>query len=713
MNRNEIIEKRIDDLMSQMTLKEKIGQLNQISATTETEALPEQIRNGSVGSLIMAGTCFAGSEEGSIGSVKYYENLQRIAIEESRLGIPLIFGRDVIHGHHTVFPVPLAMAASFDDELIKTAYRDTARESALDHVHWAFTPMLDLSRDPRWGRCIEGPGEDPYLGTRMAKAIVEGLQGDDLSAEDCIAACAKHYIGYGASEAGRDYYHTEISETALYNFYLPAFRAAVRSGVQTVMNSFNEINGQPVASSKHLLTDVLRGELGFNGFVISDWGAIRQLINHGVAADDKQAAELAFNAGLDMDMVDRCYINYLEQLIGEGKISTETLDVSVRNVLRVKFKLGLFEHPYAPHYKIDKAMHLEHARTLAAECMVLLKNNNNVLPLSPDEKIALAGPMAAIQESHLGAWCLDGEIDKISTIENAMKQYGGENVVMHHAWLPDRQLISPWQHDTYVLCLGESRLMSGENHCLADIRVPDYQIEFARRAKMEHKKVVAVLCFARPVALQELEPYCDAILYAWHSGTEAGNAIADVLYGKVNPGGKLPMTLPRATGQIPIYYNHMPAARVCNGYYGQGRNYHDLPGSPMYPFGFGLSYTDFALQDIKVMQNTIGIKDLLNGKSFTVTANVKNIGRAAGHETVQLYIRDEIASMVRPMRELKGYRKVYLNPGESCQVEFNLGFEELSFFNAECKQVIESGDFTVYLGTDCKTKNALKITVAD
>ena len=713
MNRNEIIEKRIDDLMSQMTLKEKIGQLNQISATTETEALPEQIRNGSVGSLIMAGTCFAGSEEGSIGSVKYYENLQRIAIEESRLGIPLIFGRDVIHGHHTVFPVPLAMAASFDDELIKTAYRDTARESALDHVHWAFTPMLDLSRDPRWGRCIEGPGEDPYLGTRMAKAIVEGLQGDDLSAEDCIAACAKHYIGYGASEAGRDYYHTEISETALYNFYLPAFRAAVRSGVQTVMNSFNEINGQPVASSKHLLTDVLRGELGFNGFVISDWGAIRQLINHGVAADDKQAAELAFNAGLDMDMVDRCYINYLEQLIGEGKISTETLDVSVRNVLRVKFKLGLFEHPYAPHYKIDKAMHLEHARTLAAECMVLLKNNNNVLPLSPDEKIALAGPMAAIQESHLGAWCLDGEIDKISTIENAMKQYGGENVVMHHAWLPDRQLISPWQHDTYVLCLGESRLMSGENHCLADIRVPDYQIEFARRAKMEHKKVVAVLCFARPVALQELEPYCDAILYAWHSGTEAGNAIADVLYGKVNPGGKLPMTLPRATGQIPIYYNHMPAARVCNGYYGQGRNYHDLPGSPMYPFGFGLSYTDFALQDIKVMQNTIGIKDLLNGKSFTVTANVKNIGRAAGHETVQLYIRDEIASMVRPMRELKDYRKVYLNPGESCQVEFNLGFEELSFFNAECKQVIESGDFTVYLGTDCKTKNALKITVAD
>ncbi len=713
MNKNEMIEKRIDDLMSQMTLKEKIGQLNQISATTETEALPEQIRNGSVGSLIMAGTCFAGSEEGSIGSVKYYENLQRIAIEESRLGIPLIFGRDVIHGHHTVFPVPLAMAASFDDGLIKTAYRDTAREAALDHVHWAFTPMLDLSRDPRWGRCIEGPGEDSYLGTRMAKAIVEGLQGDDLSAEDCIAACAKHYIGYGASEAGRDYYHTEISESALYNFYLPAFRAAVRSGVQTVMNSFNEINGQPVASSKHLLTDVLRGELGFNGFVISDWGAIRQLINHGVAADDKQAAELAFNAGLDMDMVDRCYINYLEQLIGEGKISTETLDVSVRNVLRVKFKLGLFEHPYAPHYKIDKAMHLEHARTLAAECMVLLKNNNNVLPLSPDEKIALAGPMAAIQESHLGAWCLDGEISEISTIENAMKQYGGENVVMHHAWLPDRQLISPWQHDTYVLCLGESRLMSGENHCLADIRVPDYQIEFARRAKMEHKKVVAVLCFARPVALQELEPYCDAILYAWHSGTEAGNAIADVLYGKVNPGGKLPMTLPRATGQIPIYYNHMPAARVCNGYYGQGRNYHDLPGSPMYPFGFGLSYTDFALQDIKVLQNTIGIRDLLNGKSFTVTATVKNIGRAAGHETVQLYIRDEIASMVRPMRELKGYQKVYLNPGESCLVEFNLGFEELSFFNAECKQVIESGNFTVYLGTDCKTKNALKITVAD
>lgn len=711
MEQNKAIEKRIDDLMAKMTLAEKIGQLNQVSATADREALPEQIRSGKVGSLIMANTCFAGSEEGRVETVNYYQNLQRIAVEETRLGIPLIFGRDVIHGHNTVFPVPLAMAASFNDELVQTAYRDTAREAALDHVHWTFTPMLDLSRDPRWGRCIEGPGEDPYLGARMAKAIVEGIQGNNLSAEDCIAACAKHYIGYGASEGGRDYHHTEISEPALHNFYLPAFRAAVQAGVQTVMNSFNEINGQPVASSKHLLTDVLRGELGFDGFVISDWCAIRQLMNHGVAKDEKQCAELALNAGLDMDMIDRCYIHYLEQLIAEGKVSEKTLNTAVRNVLRVKFRLGLFEHPYAPHYKIDTNLHRRHARELAAQGMVLLKNQNNALPLAADERVALAGPMAAMQESHLGAWCLDGVIEEVVSIEQGMKQYGGDRVVKHHTWLPDRQLINPWEHDTYVICLGESRYMSGENHCVTEIAVPDYQIVFAKRAKMEGKKVVAVLCFARPVALQELEPYCDAILYAWHSGSEAGNAIADVLYGKVNPGGKLPMTLPRATGQIPTYYNHFKAGRDCNSYYGQGRSYHDLTGRPMYPFGFGLSYTDFEIASIQADRAALTLEELKNGQSFTVTATVKNTGKLPGHETVQLYVRDDVASMVRPMKELKGYQKVYLAPGESQTVQFHLTFEELSFFNAQLEKVVEPGEFILYLGNNCLAKESLKISV--
>ena len=476
MSENAALEKQVNELLAKMTLTEKIGQLNQVSATAEPEKLPEQIKSGKVGSLIMASTYFAGCDEGRLDNIEYYENLQRIAVEQTRLGIPLIFGRDVIHGHHTVFPVPLAMAASFDDDLVQTAYRDIAREAALDHVHWTFTPMLDLSRDPRWGRCIEGPGEDPYLGARMAKAIVTGIQGPNLSAEDCIAACAKNYIGYGASEAGRDYHHTEISEPALHNFYLPAFRAAVKAGVQTVMNSFNEINGQPVAGSRYLLTDVLRGELGFDGFVISDWGAIKQLTNHGVAKDEKQCAELALNAGLDMDMVDRCYIHYLEQLIAEGKVSTAALDTAVRNVLRVKFRLGLFEHPYAPQYKVDTALHQKHARALAAESMVLLKNENGALPLAKTEQVALAGPMAAMQESHLGAWCLDGDIAEVITIEAGMRQYGGENITLHHPHLADRQLIKPQLCDTYVLCLGESCYLTGENHCLAEIEIPEYQI---------------------------------------------------------------------------------------------------------------------------------------------------------------------------------------------------------------------------------------------
>ncbi len=490
------IEKQIDDLLNKMTVEEKIGQLNQIPSAKDYEELKDLIRKGKVGSLIMAGTCFAGSEEGSISGVEFYKELQRTAVEESRLKIPLIFGRDVIHGHHTVFPLPLAMASSFNDELVKTAYRDIASEAALDHIHWTFTPMLDLSRDPRWGRCVESPGEDPYLGGRMAAAMVRGIQGDNLSDDSSIAACAKHYIGYGASEGGRDYHHTDISEPSLHNYYLPAFNAAVKAGVQTVMNSFNEIGGQPTASSKRLLNDVLRGELGFDGFVISDWGAIEQLKNHGVAENDKQAAELALNAGLDMDMSDECYIKHLPELIEEGKISQETLNNAVRNVLRVKLRLGLFEHPYAPEYETDEKEHGKHARELASECMVLLKNNNNALPLKEDERVVLAGPMVTIKESHLGTWTLDGKEKDVISIAEAMKKAGGNNVIYHHAWLSDRQMISPWDVDTYVLCLGESRYMSGEAQCLANISVPVCQVELAKRAKLEGKKVVAVMCFA-------------------------------------------------------------------------------------------------------------------------------------------------------------------------------------------------------------------------
>lgn len=702
------LEKRIDDLISKMTLEEKIGQLNQISSAGEVGKLKELIKKGKVGSLIMASTCFAGSDEGGIAGVEYFKELQRIAVEESRLGIPMIFGRNVIHGHHTVYPLPLAMASSFNDELVKTAYRNIASEAALDYIHWTFTPMLDLSRDPRWGRCVESPGEDPYLGSRMAIAMIRGIQGDNLSDESSIAACAKHYIGYGASEGGRDYHHTDISEPSLHNFYLPAFNAAVKAGVQTVMNSFNEIGGQPVASSRRLLTEVLRGELGFNGFVISDWCAIQQLINHGVAADDKQAAELALNAGLDMDMVDECYIKHIADLIKEGRISEETLDNAVRNILRVKLRLGLFEHPFAPKYKIDKKEHSAHARELACESMVLLKNANRALPLKENERVALAGPMATIKETHLGTWTLDGDENDVTSIAEAMKAVGGNRVKCHHAWLADKQMILPWDCDTYVLCLGESRLMSGENNCLADISVPEDQVALAKRAKREGKKVVAVMCFARPVAMQELEPYCDAILYAWHSGTEAGNAVADILYGRVNPSGKIAMTFPRVTGQVPVYYNYLRAARPCNEYYGQGRSYRDIPARPMYPFGYGLSYTDFEIGGIDSDKDTLSLSRLKNGESFKISVKVKNAGDTDGKETVQLYIKDEVSSVVRPLRELKGYKKIFVKAGETVNVEFVIGFEELSFYNAKLEKTVEPGEFTVYVGNDCTTNNAIK-----
>lgn len=705
------IEKRVDDLIEKMTLREKIGQLNQVSGNIDKAALLKLIKEGKVGSVIMASSCFAGNDESAVAGTDYYEELQKTAVNESRLGIPIIFGRDVIHGHHTVFPLPLAMANSFNDGLVERAYRDIAREAALDHIRWTFTPMLDISRDPRWGRCVEGPGEDPYLGARMAAAAVKGIQGKNLSDADSIAACAKHYIGYGAAEGGRDYHHAEISDYSLYNYYLPAFREAVKCGVQTVMNSFNDINGQPVASSKKLLTDILRGELGFDGFVISDWEAIKQLINHGVAENEKQAAQMSLNAGLDMDMVDECYLNYAEELVTEGKVSQETIDTAVRNVLLVKLRLGLFEQPYAPKYKIDKEKHRKDAYELAAECMVLLKNNNGALPLKTDERISLIGPMANIKETHLGTWTLDGNPADVTSIADAMKKIGGSNVNCHHQWLIDRQFNFAWGCDTYVLCLGESRQMSGENNCLADISVPDYQVDIAKRAKAQGKKVVAVLCFARPVALKELEPYCDAFLYTSHCGTAAGEVIADILYGVINPSGKLAMTMPRTTGQIPMYYNHFKAARYCNDYYSLGRSYKDIMSGPMYPFGYGLSYTEFKLDNLSVDSEALKLSDIEAGKTFKIRARLSNTGNVKGKETVQLYIRDCVSSVMRPIRELKGYKKTELEPGNTETVEFSVGYDELSYYGDDLKKVLETGRFTVYVGFDSLTKNSVNIEV--
>ncbi len=710
------IETKIEELLSQMTLKEKIGQLNQIQAPlSPDETIFQMLREGKIGSFIMANTAHAGNDAADHATAELLHELQRVAVEESRLGIPIIYGRDVIHGHNTVLPIPLAMAASFDDELIKTCYRQVAEEAAHDGVQWTFTPMLDTSRDPRWGRCIESAGEDPYRASGMARAVVEGFQGDDLAAEDSIAACAKHYIGYGASEGGRDYHRTEISDYTLRNYYLPPFRAAVESGVQTVMSSFNEISGQPVSSSRYLMYDVLKKELGFDGFIISDWHAILQLIRQGVACDEKHAAELAINAGLDMDMVDKCYIHHLEELVETGRVDIATIDESVRRVLRVKFRLGLFEKPYIPEYRIDYAAHAASARALAAASMVLLKNKDHILPLSTDTKVALVGDMAEDRENLLGSWCLDGRPEDVTDIRKGMAEYLPAGKLLFTAsHQADDQIIACASADVAVVCIGESRKVTGEANSVARIEVGDRELDLVKRVKQAGKRVIAVLCYGRPVALEALEPYCDAMLYAWHAGTEAGGAVADILFGKINPSAKLPMTMPRATGQIPIYYNASSPARYVNGYYDHipyGVVYHDCDSSPMYPFGYGLGYANFEMSNIAVDRSEITEQELEDGDAFAVTLTLKNTSDIAGCEVVQLYIRDTVASMTRSVRELKGYQKVFVPAGGETKVNFTLGYRELGFYNGQGNFTAEPGEFQIFIGNDCYAERAFTVNV--
>ncbi len=719
---NQEIEKRIDELLAQMTIEEKIGQMNQsMMPTTDgehAEALYQKIREGKVGSIIMATTATAGNDDTEKLPDDIFAKLQRSAVEGSRLGIPIIFGRDVIHGHRTVLPLPIAMAAAFNPEQIRLCYRDVAAEAAREGVQWSFAPMLDLARDPRWGRCVEGPGEDPYVGTKVAEAMVKGFQGDDLSQPDSIAACAKHYIGYGASEGGRDYHRAEISDYSIRNYYLPAFKSAVNSGVQTVMCSFNEISGQPVASSRYHLTELLKEELGFDGFIIADWCAVQQLVNQDVATDDKDAARLAINAGLDMDMVDECYVNYGVELVKEGKIPMEVVDDCVRRILRVKLRLGLFEHPYVPRYKVDTEKYRKNARDLAVETMVLLKNKDNVLPLDPTKTISLIGPFSDNRDSMLGTWSLDGRPEDVVTIAEAFNDRitkAGGRLYHESSRLFDEQITfaEHYQVETVVLCLGESRRMNGEASSLAMIEVPEEQINLAKRAKMWGKKVVALMSFGRPVAMTELEPYCDAILYTWNAGTEAGNAIADIVFGDVNPSGKLPMSMPRSTGQIPIYYNPPKSGRWVNGYYGQGENYHDCLSTPMYRFGYGMSYTTFKLDKLTLDEDTISLRDLKNGKKFKFTYELTNTGNRDGKEVIQLYIHDDLASMTRPIRELKGFDKPFVEAGKTVTGTLELGFDELAFYNKDAKFAVEPGTFSIYIGTDCYAEKCFTVTVTE
>lgn len=709
------LDKRVEEILSQMTLQEKIGQLNQVKAPLNAdEEVFEQIRQGKIGSFIMATTAHAGNDDTALTENLLINKMQRIAVEESRLGIPIIYGRDVIHGHRTVYPIPLASAASFNTELVEKCYRNIAKEAAADGVNWTFSPMLDLSRDPRWGRIIEGPGEDPYVGVAMAEACVKGFQGDDISDKDSLVACAKHYIGYGASEGGRDYHRTEISDYNLYNYYLPAFRAAVNAGVGTVMSSFNDIGGQPVTSGKKYLTDILRGKLGFDGFVVSDWDAVRQLKRQGVAETDADCAELAINAGLDMNMTDKVYINNLEQLVIDGRVSEETINTAVRRVLKIKLQKGLFENPYCDAHEIDRTEHLKDARTLAAESMVLLKNDG-VLPLSKNARVALVGPFARERRALLGSWTLDGKAEETTNFAEAMKSVIGNNMLLSddNIALLDNSIARAAKADVVVLALGESDKVTGEAYSVSDISLPKNQVELIHRYKALGKKVVGVFFCGRPMAMEGVAEYLDAIVYAWHSGSETANAACDILFGDVVPSGKTAVTFPKRTGHIPMYYNVTSSGRLVNCYYGENPQncYVDSYPTPAFPFGFGLSYTKFEYGEIKTDTEELLLEDLTGGKSFKITVNVTNVGEFDGKETVQLYIRDKIATVMRPLRELKGFEKRKIIKNETECFTFELGYDKLGFYTESGEYTVQKGEFEIYVGENCLTKNMITVRV--
>ncbi len=706
----------IEKILSKMTLAEKIGQLNQIPFRREDFAvLSDKIRRGEVGSIILSSTAYAGFDTQERGYVEMLNELQRIAVEESPSGIPFIAGRDVIHGHEVVFPTPLTQAASFDMDGIERACSAAAEEASNDGVRWTFAPMLDIARDGRWGRCIEGPGEDPYLGECIARAMVHGFQGDDPSQPGKIAACAKHYIGYGASEGGRDYHRTEISDYTLRNVYLRSFRAAVEAGCQTVMSSFNEISGEPTTSSRYLLTGVLRDELGFDGFVVSDWNSVVQQIMQGTCETRADCAAAALNAGVDMDMVDGVYLENLASLVASGRVSMETLDEAVRRILRVKARIGLFTQPYTQIHPVDYAAHEALALTLARESIVLLKNNRSALPLKKEEPVVLIGPMAHEKRALLGSWTLDYDISRVHSIAEAMDAAAAPGML---TTAPDNlsdRMISAAMHaqGTLVLALGESDTVTGESHSMTRLELSAAQAQLVRDAHALGRKVIGVLCFARPVALEDIEPYFDALLYAGHGGTMAAQAITQVLYGDYTPCGHLAMTLPRRTGQVPIYYNASSPARAVNGYYSGGyATYEDGPGSPMFPFGFGLSYTDFAFGTPQTDGDRT-VNALLDGGAIHVHTSVENTGKQTGTALVQCYIRDVCASMARPVRQLCGFKRVELAPGEKRDVEFILGAHALGFYGRDGSFVLEPGRFEVYTGADCLCENSTEFELKD
>ncbi|HKO42526.1 MAG TPA: beta-glucosidase BglX [Pyrinomonadaceae bacterium] len=692
------IEKRINALLARMTLEEKLGQLQQLDGEANGNFRPEHlemVRKGLLGSTL------------NVRGASRTNQLQRVAMNECRLKIPILFGFDVIHGYRTVFPIPLGEAATWDPAAVERSASIAAREARAAGVHWTFAPMVDIARDARWGRIAEGSGEDPVLGSILATARVRAFQGSDYSAPDKVMATAKHWVAYGAAEAGRDYNTTDLSERTLREVYFPPFKAAVDAGVGSFMTAFNDLNGVPVTANPYVLTDVLRGEWKFDGLVVSDYTAVMELMHHGLARDEAEAASYALNAGTDMEMVSRFYNKHGAALIRTGKLSTATLNEAVRRVLRVKFRLGLFEKPYADEMReansIFTTEHLAAAREVAARSLVLLKNEGDVLPLSKRTKtLAIIGPLADSQKDMIGSWTGDGRPEDAVTLLAGLKSKAPQTLIKYArgcevsdestAGFEEAVRIAR-ESDVVILAVGESAEMSGEASSRSSLDLPGQQLQLIKAIHATGKPYAVVLMNGRPLTISWVAANSPAILETWFAGTQGGNAIADVLFGDVNPGGKLPVTFPRSVGQLPLYYNHKNTGRPPDLNNKYTSKYLDVPWTPQFPFGHGLSYTKFRIANLRLSSLQIG-----RTGSVTVTAEVQNVGKRAGDEVVQLYIRDVAASVTRPVKELKGFQRITLQPGETKRVEFTLGPAQLGFYDRMMRFVVEPGEFKVMLG---------------
>ena len=715
----------IDALMKKMTLEEKLGQLNLpgagdiVTGQASNSDIGKKIREGKVGGLF------------NIKSVAKIKGVQKIAVEESRLKIPMIFGMDVIHGYQTTFPIPLGMSCIWDMNLVEKSARIAAEEASADGICWTFSPMVDISRDPRWGRISEGNGEDAYLGSRIAAAMVKGYQGNDLSKNNTIMACVKHYAMYGAAEAGRDYNTTDMSRIRMYNEYLPPYKAAVDAGVGSIMASFNEVDGIPATANKFLMTDVLRNQWGFKGFVVTDYTGINEMTNHGLG-DLQQVSSLALNAGVDMDMVGEGFLSTLQKSLKEKKVTQQQIDIACRLVLEAKYKLGLFADPYKycneerAKTAIFTPANRKVARAIAAESFVLLKNKNNTLPMKKMGTIALIGPLADAKENMSGTWSVATDMSTPISVLQGLKNAAGSNAkilyakgsnldadslfeehatmfgkTLHRDTRPNEAILKEAldvaaQSDVIVAALGESAEMSGEASSRSDISIPKIQQELLEALLKTGKPVVLVLFTGRPLTLKWENEHVPAILNVWFSGTEAGDAIADVLFGDVNPSGKLSTTFPQNVGQIPLFYNHKNTGRpLPDGRWFQKfhSNYLDVSNDPLFPFGYGLSYSSFSYSDISLSSNTIQ-----NNKSIKASVTLTNTGSVSGKEVVQLYTRQLVGTTTHPVKELKGFQKIELKAGESKTISFTIAVSDLKFYNSDLKYVAEPGNFKVFIG---------------